>query len=140
MPWLYEDPATMDYDHIDPPIRELVRAINDSGWLLTEEACAGHSANEPTAWDGNRDLYLRLVVEKAEDILLLLELVDHIRRSYGGMEWHASIAYDRTDELGTHWYLYFNYGRDIGNRSIAVDVVHRKLLDINTLRRVKVSA
>ena len=131
MPWLYENPATMNYDSIDPPIRDLVKAINDSGWLLTEETCAGHSANEPTAWDGNRDLYLRLVVEKAENIRWLLFLVDLIRESYGSMTWHVSFSYDRSDELGTHWFLNFSYDRDIGNRHIAVDVVHRKLSDVN---------
>ena len=135
MPWLYEDPATMNYDNVDPAIRELVREINDSGWLLTEESCAGHSANEPTAWDGNRDLYLRLVVEKPEDTWLLLSIVDHIRKSYGGMMWFCTMGYDRSDELGTHWFLNFNYGQDIGNRHIAVDVVHRKLIEVNLMRR-----
>ena len=136
MPWLYEDPAELNYGSVDPAIRGLVVGINDSGWLLTEESCAGHPANEPSAWAGNRDLYLRLVVEKAENILLLLKLVDLVRGSYGGMKWSVSIAYDRSDELGTHWYMNFDYGKDVGNRHIAVDVVHRMLTEVNTLKNL----
>lgn len=124
MPWLYSDPATMNYDHIDPVLRELVKTINDSGWVLTEESCGGHSANEPTAWEGYRDLYMRLVVEKAEDLKDFLYFIDRIRvLARTGMIWHVSVMYDRSDELGTHWFLTFHYGNDLSYRSMAVDIV-----------------
>lgn len=125
MPWLYSDPATMNYDMIDEAIRELVRTINGSDWMLTEESCSGHSSNEPTAWGHARELYLRLVV-KAKDIKRFLFFADRLRKlSYTGMAWHVSILYDRSDELGTHWCLTFDYGPDISYRSMAVDITLR---------------
>jgi hypothetical protein len=40
------DPATLDYSLIDPPLRSLVRSINDSPWAMTLGCCAGRACHE----------------------------------------------------------------------------------------------
>ncbi len=135
-PWMYDDPAEMDYDHIDAPIRELVKEINDSGWLLTEESCAGHPANEPSAWGGNGAVYLRVVMKEKADLFYLLFLMDKLHESTRGMlYWNATMSYDRSDELGSHWYINFNYSPDISHRSIAVDAVLRAVVQVNIMKK-----
>lgn len=136
MPWLYSDPATMNYDNIDEPIRELCREINNSMWLRTEESCAGHPTNEPTAWDWNKDLYIRFVLIDEKKLKNLLSLIDEIRKSYGKTkDWHVNLTYDRTDELGSHWYFNLKYGQDIKLRHAAVDIVLRKFNLVNAFQR-----
>ena len=130
MPWLYDNPKTMDYNNLDQPIRVLCKKINESTWLRTEESCAGHYTNEPSSSGWNsRDLYLRLVLITGE-IGYLLKMVDEIRKSCLGLQWTCSLVYDRRDELGTHWFFKLNYGRDICNRDIAIELITRKFLSI----------
>ena len=57
----YENPAEIDYDQIDPLMRDAVRKINESGWLLTAESCQGHPESDTLTWAGNMDPMLRLV-------------------------------------------------------------------------------
>ena len=125
MPWLYDDPETLNYKTIDPAIRELVATINQSEWLRTEESCSGHPANETSAW-GGMSLYIRLVVIKPEMIWNFLWMADLIRASYVSMMgWHLAVLYDRQDELGSHWYLTLDYNKDISMRLIAADIMLR---------------
>ena len=130
MPWLYDNPETLDYSNIDEPIRDLCRKINSSAWLRTEESCAGHPANESSAWN-NQDLYLRLVVLKNSKFHKLLMMMDKIREGYSGLHWSCTLLYDRQDELGTHWYFGLVYGKQIRYRDIAIDLVTRKFLEVN---------
>lgn len=126
MPWLYTDPANLDYAQVDEPIRSLVREINASSWLRTEESCAGHPGpraggplEPPFIW--GEDLYLRLVLLRGAPVRALLRLVEECR---GGLRliphaW-ASLSYDRTDETGTHWFFTSSYDRHLDNREAAV--------------------
>jgi len=119
MPWLYDDPSTMDYNNVDEAIRNLCRLINSSTWLRTEESCAGHPSKEPSAWD-NKDLYFRLVVLKSADIARLLMMMDKIR---AGCNWPCHLSYDRHDELGSHWFFTLSYDKEIRYRDLAIDFV-----------------
>ena len=132
MSWLYENPETLDYGNVDEPIRGLVKAINQSSWLRTEESCCGHPANEVSGWGNAKILYIRFVVKDAVRIPMLLEFVDLVRASYGLMiGWHVALFYDRKDGLGTHWYFNFEYASDIANRVIAVDIVLRSFIQVS---------
>lgn len=133
---MYDDPAELDTklwtgsaSNIDPTLRDLIKDIIMSGWLLPEESCSGHPVNEPSGW-GGKYLYLRLVI-KDENIKWLLWLVDHIRDSCGyTLGWHTSLSYDRSDELGSHWFLEVKYAEDINMRAVVVEIIRQHLSDM----------
>lgn len=126
MTWLYDNLETLDYSKIDEPIRELVKMINESEWMRTEESCCGHPAYEPSGWAGS-ELYLRLVVLKAEKNWNLFASVEQLRKSFGkSYEYHISLLFDRQDALGQHWFFKVSYHVP-ENRSIAIDATSRAI-------------
>jgi len=132
MPWLYDNPENLNYRLIDEPIRELVREINSSNWLKTEESCCGHPVNEPSAWGTNAELYLRLVVTEPNQLKRLFFMVDRLRESFGNFLGHVSLSYDRIDELGSHWFLSCKYNK-FEQRSLAIDFVEASFKESNII-------
>jgi len=120
MTWLYDDPESLNYEFIDEPIRNLVKQINDSDWLKTEESCCGHPVNEPSAWGTNAELYLRVVVCELVQLKRLFFMVDRLREPFKNFMGHVSLCYDRTDKLGSHWYLSCKYNK-FEYRSLAIE-------------------
>lgn len=60
----YDLPSEIDYDCVDPLIRDTCKRINESGWVWTSESCQGHpDSNSAHLWAGNTDPMLRLVCE-----------------------------------------------------------------------------
>lgn len=136
MTWLYDNPETMNYDIIDEPIRELVKRINRSSWLRTEESCSGHPAGDTpidriTSWAGH-SIFLRLALIDVSKLDALFEWVEKIRAGYGGMiGWQTGMSYDRKDSLGYHWYLTLEYPNDVKVRHIAIDLVLRMFVEVD---------
>lgn len=133
MPWLFNNPAHIDYNDIDEPIRDLVQLINRSEWLKTEESCVGHPnfcRSCGTGWGDMSDLYLRLVVTNKIVAYKLLTILDAIRNGIrGNPGWTSLLEYERTDELGSHWMLKVGYGHTIDNRDRAVAFITQVFKD-----------
>lgn len=53
IPW-YNPPDRIDYEQIDPAVRDLVRKINACGWMHTTMSCSGHpvDTDERDEWSG----------------------------------------------------------------------------------------
>ncbi|MEJ2313906.1 MAG: hypothetical protein P8Y85_03840 [Nitrospirota bacterium] len=56
------DPDTLDYSYIDPPLRSLVRAINEPSWAMTLGCCAGR------AWHDAGNFYILVAVRGIEGL------------------------------------------------------------------------
>lgn len=136
MVWFYDNPNTLDYSKLDEPIRELCKYINTQmKWLRTEESCCGHpDPNEAynSAWGAFDKLYLRLcVLDGFENrIISLFELIDKIWQGCKGLQWHVSLSYDRKDSDGYHFYFYFDYGKELSQRQMAIDFVQQKIMEL----------
>lgn len=122
MVWLYDNPDTLNYDFIDEPIRDLIKRMNESGWMKTEESCCGHPAHE-SPWMGSTkgQVYIRFAV-KPENIVYAFDMCDYCWENMSGIEGHVALRYDRKDEDGIHLFLYYKYG-DISNRNIGIVTV-----------------
>jgi hypothetical protein len=60
----YVLPDKLDYHQVDPLIRGVVKTINESGWVLTAESCAGHPEETGPVWANNTRPMIRLVTRK----------------------------------------------------------------------------
>lgn len=73
----YDLPTVLDYESIDPLLRDAVKRINESNWVWTAESCQGHPDDElPHTWAGNTRPFLRLVCHRenyGEMLALLLD-------------------------------------------------------------------
>lgn len=60
-----DEPDRLDLARVDPEIRELVAAVNGTGWMTTVQSCAGHTGREEGPW-----LWVRLASTGYLDALL----------------------------------------------------------------------
>ena len=102
----YENPAEIDYDQIDPLIRDAVRKINESGWLLTAESCQGHPESDTLTWAGNMDPMLRLVcleedVDRLMGAILRNSFIDNL--TAGQLRIYPSRIVKERYEILVYW-------------------------------------
>ncbi len=65
--YFYELPNQLNYDTVDPLIRDVCHSINESGWVWTAESCQGHpDADYAFPRAGNTKPMLRLVCREPD--------------------------------------------------------------------------
>lgn len=67
---LYMLPSQVTDEHVDPMLRNIVRRINATGWVITGESCEGHP-DDKDAWAGNTRPMLRLACRLIDSDRLL---------------------------------------------------------------------
>lgn len=77
---IYCLPEELEDEQVDPLLRDAVRRINASGWVITAESCQGHpDSADPYVWAGNVQPMLRLVCREAHAPRLLFALTSASR-------------------------------------------------------------
>ena len=96
---IFLDPHKIEYEQIDPPLRNLVRLVNSQPWISTYGCCAGQAHHAEDRYGENR-FFVGLFVRAGVGIGWLGSWVEEANRINGSTGLRTEVEYIHKHPFG----------------------------------------